>query len=70
VVSQFCRTELCPAECTLWICYHNGYGVAEDQLEAMKWLRKAAEQDDADAECFLGMCYKEGEEVAKNDAER
>ena len=34
-------------------------GVAKDQVEAVKWFRKAAEQNLADAQDYLGVCYRE-----------
>ncbi len=34
-----------------------GYGVEEDEDEAMEWYRKAAEQGHADAQYALGQCY-------------
>ena len=37
--------------------------------EAMKWYRKAAEQDAADAQLILGFMYDAGEGVPENDAE-
>jgi hypothetical protein len=43
-----------------------GEGVAKDQVEAVKWLRKAAEQNDAEAQYNLGVCYAHGEGVAKD----
>ena len=35
----------------------------------MKWFRKAAEQEDADAQYNLGVCYANGEGVAKDEVE-
>jgi TPR repeat protein len=43
-----------------------GLGVAKDEAEAVKWLRKAAEQDYANAQCNLGCCYYNGQGVAKD----
>ena len=48
---------------------HEGDGVAKDQEEAVKWLRKAAEQNDAAAQLDLGVCYTNGEGVAKDYVE-
>src|SRR5260370_35484378 len=44
-------------------------GVAKDEAEAVKWFRKAAEQNFADAQYNLGVCYDRGEGVAKNEVE-
>ncbi len=46
-----------------------GEGVAKDQVEAVKWYRKAAEQNLARAQEQLGICYGKGEGVAKDKVE-
>ena len=38
-------------------------------MEAVKWWRKAAEQNDADAQSDLAVCYAKGQGVAKNEAQ-
>ncbi|HIF93894.1 MAG TPA: sel1 repeat family protein [Myxococcales bacterium] len=38
------------AQNNLGVMYANGYGVAENYAEAVKWYRKAAEQGDASAQ--------------------
>ena len=38
-------------------------------MEAVKWVRKAAEQNFAAAQLKLGGCYEDGEGVAKDQAE-
>jgi TPR repeat protein len=43
--------------------------VAQDQVEAAKWYRKAAEQNDADAQLNLGVYYAEGVGVAQDQVE-
>jgi len=43
-------------------------GVAKDEVEAVKWFRKAAEQNYADAQYNLGCCYCKGQGVAKDEA--
>jgi TPR repeat protein len=35
----------------------------------VKWYRKAAEQNDAEAQCSLGICYANGRGVAKDEVE-
>ena len=47
----------------------SGTGVAKDEAEAVRWYRRAAEQDDANAQFNLGVCYYNGTGVAKDDAE-
>src|ERR1035441_8968210 len=44
-------------------------GVAKDEAEAVKWYRKAAEQNSPWAQCILGGCYAHGECVAKDEVE-
>ncbi len=44
-------------------------GLTKDHTEAVKWLRKAAEQNNAAAQDNLGQCYTYGEGVAKDYAE-
>ncbi len=43
-----------------------GDGVPEDDAEAVKWYRKAAEQNHAVAQCNLGYAYANGEGVGKD----
>src|SRR2546425_640274 len=44
-------------------------GVAKDEVEAAKWYRKAAEQNDASAQYDLGLCYDNGNGVVKDEIE-
>lgn len=37
------------AQFNLGICYYNGEGVLENESEAVKWLKKSAEQGDEQA---------------------
>ena len=54
----------------LAICYHLGDGVEKDQVEAAKWLRKAAaEQGNARAQSLLGAWYTAGTCVEKDPVE-
>ena len=43
--------------------------MAKNKAEAVKWYRKAAEQNVADAQYNLGVCYDSGEGVAKDEIE-
>ena len=43
--------------------YANGEGVPEDDAEAVRWYRLAAEQGYAMAQSFLGAMYANGEGV-------
>ena len=47
----------------------NGEGVSEDDAEAARWYRMAAEQGDAGAQYNLGVRYANGEGVPEDDAE-
>jgi TPR repeat protein len=50
--------------------FHFGsLGVAMNGAEAVKWFRRAAEQNHAGAQNNLGACYENGRGVAKNDTE-
>ena len=54
----------------LALIYFSGQGVAEDPVEGVKWLRKSALQDEAEAQYYLGSCYADGVKgLAKNDFE-
>lgn len=57
------------AQFSLGVHYANGYGVAKDDKEAVKWFRKAADQGNAKAQTGLGTCYWVGDGVAKDDKE-
>ena len=57
------------SEAELGLRYKHGEGVAKDQVEAMKWYRKAAEQNYALAQNSLGVCYEQGEGVQKDPVE-
>src|SRR5713101_5651402 len=49
--------------------YSGTLGVTKDYAEAMKWFRKAAEQNYAEAQAILGGCYAYGTGVTKDEAE-
>ena len=57
------------AQCQLGFCYNNGDCVVKDEVEAVKWFRKAAEQNLAQAQYNLGACYDNGDGVAKDEVE-
>jgi TPR repeat protein len=50
----------------LGVCYSLGRGVSEDNTEAMKWYRKAAEQGLALSQFSLGCMYLDGEGVSQD----
>jgi TPR repeat protein len=49
--------------------YRSGQGVSKDDHEALKWLGRAAAQDNAFSQNALGLMYRNGEGVAVNNAE-
>ena len=51
------------------VFFFGNLGVVKDGVEAVKWWRKAAEQNLAKAQYNLGWCYNKGEGVAKDEAE-
>ena len=53
----------------LGVCYASGRGVVRDEVEAVKWFRKAADQNHARAQVALGGCYSKGEGVVKDELE-
>ena len=55
------------AQYNLGVMYANGEGVPEDDAEALKWFRLAADQGNARAQFNLGNMYYEGDGVPRND---
>jgi TPR repeat protein len=49
--------------------HNNGYGVHQDNAEALKWYRLAAEQGHANAQYNLGFMYANGKGVLEDFAE-
>jgi len=49
--------------------YDNGYGVPQDDQEAVRWWRLAAEQGDAAAQFNLGVSYDQGRGVPQDYGE-
>ena len=54
------------AQFSLSLRFFFGIGMKEDQVEGVKWLRKAAEQDHLEAQNSLGLTYAQGNGVAKD----
>ncbi|MBC9786430.1 toll/interleukin-1 receptor domain-containing protein [Heliobacterium chlorum] len=52
----------------LGVMYANGIGVVKNEIKAVEWYRKAAEQGNAEAQSNLGFMYASGRGVAKDDA--
>ena len=57
------------AQTNLAFKYANGEGVPEDDAEASRWFRLAADQGHPDAQIGLGWRYVNGEGVQQDDAE-
>ena len=57
------------AQCNLGIMYENGQGVQQDDAEAVKWYRRAAEQGHAEAQYNLGVMYDDGQGVQQDVSE-
>jgi len=53
------------AQSSLGVMYYEGM-VTQDYAEAAKWLRKAAEQGNANAQYYLGMAYSNGKGVTQD----
>ena len=53
----------------LGVCFLNGWGVAKNTAEAVKWFRKAAEKGYAEAQYNLGICYANGWGVKESEEE-
>jgi len=54
------------AQAQLGFMYAYGNGVPKDDVEAVKWLRKAADQGNAAAQYNLGLMYGTGAGVPKD----
>jgi TPR repeat protein len=46
-----------------------GRGLAKDEAEAVRWLRKAADAGDTNGMASLGFAYETGRGIAKNESE-
>ena len=46
--------------------YYNGKGTPQDNVEAVKWFRKSAEQGNSDGQRLLGFMYKNGRGLDTN----
>ena len=57
------------AQHNLGVMYASGRGVTKDEVEAVKWYRKAADQGYAKAQYNLGLMYDNGRGVAKDEVE-
>ena len=49
--------------------YEVGRGLTQDQVEALRWIRKAADAGESSAEYMLGLVYREGNGATQDYAE-
>jgi len=49
--------------------FSSGEGVKQDHVEAVRWYRKGADQDDAYSQASLGFSYRNGEGVKQDHVE-
>lgn len=57
------------ARVNLGVMYLDGRGVPQDDAEAVRWWRKAADPGDVKAQCKLGIMYLKGRGVPQDDAQ-
>src|SRR5262249_17757597 len=57
------------AEHFLGVMYADGYGVKKDEKEAIRWFKKAADQNDDRSRAKLGWIYAQGIGVEKDETE-
>ena len=55
------------AQTNLGLMYQNGWGVPQDDKEAVYWYKLAAEQGDASAQTILGNAYGRGQGVIQDN---
>jgi TPR repeat protein len=48
------------AEFSVGACHHNGFGVPANELEAMQWYFRAAQQGLAEAQYEVGLAHEKG----------
>lgn len=60
------RSRNIKAQLDLGVAYSHGFGVRQDDKQALYWYRKAAEQGIGEAQYNLGLMYEEGQGVSKN----
>ena len=51
----------------LGLMYDNGWGVPQDDAKAVRWYRRAADAEYADAQVNLGEMYEKGDGVLQDD---
>ena len=69
MVPESCQSGTRQGSTKLGHAYATGEGVLEDDWEAVKWYRRAAEQGYADAQVSLGIKLATGTDVPEDDWE-
>ncbi len=57
------------AQCNLGTIYQNGQNTTRDDVEAVKWYRRAAQQGNSEAQFNLGDMYANGDGVQQDAVE-
>jgi TPR repeat protein len=57
------------AQWLVGLIYYRGEGITRDDVEAVKWFRRAADQGDAGAQFYLGLMYCDGHGTPQDYAE-
>ena len=57
------------AQFSLGVAYGSGRGVPQDDAEAARWYRLAADQGNTDAQSDLGVMYANGDGVPQDDVQ-
>jgi TPR repeat protein len=68
-LAAFAQAGNANAEFLLGLGFLHGEGVAPDQAEGARWIRRAAEQRDPIAEYYLGALYEHGNGVNRDGTE-
>ncbi|MBR2147467.1 MAG: SEL1-like repeat protein [Muribaculaceae bacterium] len=69
MVSKSSCSRTIEAEYSLGFCYYNGYGVEENNDEAFRWFKIAADKGNSKAQYYTGKCYFNGWGVDKDKTE-
>ena len=66
VIRASCTSPAAPGRATARTWASPGCGVPQDDVQAVKWYRLAADQGDADAQSNLGLMYANGRGVPQD----
>jgi TPR repeat protein len=68
-IQKFTKQGFASAQYQRGVAYATGHGAPQDDAEAVRWYRLAAENGHAEAQLALGFKYAYGSGVPENDAE-